>query len=96
MAGGVQMVNPIILPTRMRGLSSLMGLTLIASCSLGEIWELLGNYPVFIAVMVIYHCIERVWGIVVTLNFLYNIYDHEKYYPGDPVNINIQSLLNII
>ena len=63
------MVNPIILPTRMRGLSSLMGLTLIASCSLGEIWELLGNYPVFIAVMVIYHCIERVWGIVVTLNF---------------------------
>ena len=28
--------------------------------------------------------------------FLYNIYDNEKYYPGGPVNIHIQSLMNII
>ena len=28
--------------------------------------------------------------------FLYNIYDHEKYYPGKPVNLHIQSLINII
>ena len=25
--------------------------------------------------------------------FLYNIYDNEKYYPGEPVNIHIQSLI---
>ena len=34
-------------------------------------------------------------------NFCYpgfwnNIYDHKKYYPGEPVNIHIQSLINII
>ena len=28
--------------------------------------------------------------------FSYNIYDHEEYYPGEPVNIHIQSLINII
>ena len=39
--------------------------------------------------MVIYHCIERIWTIIVTPNFLYNIYDHEKYYPGEPFNIHI-------
>ena len=25
---------------------------------------------------------------------MYNIYDHEKYYPGEPVNIHIQALIN--
>ena len=30
------------------------------------------------------------------LQFLYNIYDHEKYLPGEPVNIHIKSLINII
>ena len=28
--------------------------------------------------------------------FLYNIYNHEKYFQGEPVNIHIQSLINII
>ena len=29
-------------------------------------WELPGNYPVFTAVMVIYHYVERIWRILVT------------------------------
>ena len=53
-----------------------------------------GNYQVinlfFTMVMVIYHYVERIWGILVTPNFLYNIYDNEIYYPGEPVNIHIQ------
>ena len=28
--------------------------------------------------------------------FLYNIYDNEKYYTGEPVNIHIKYLINII
>ena len=47
-------------------------------------------------VMLIYYFVERIWGIIVTPDFLYNIYDHEKYYPDEPVNIHIQSLINII
>ena len=46
--------------------------------------------------MLIYHYVERTWIIIVTPNFLYNMYDYEKYYPGEPVNIHIQSLMNII
>ena len=46
--------------------------------------------------MVVYHYIERICRILVTPNFSYNIYDHEKYYPDEPVNIHIQSLINII
>ena len=38
-------------------------------------WELPGNYPVFTVVIVIYHYIERIWRILVTPNFLYNIYN---------------------
>ena len=41
-------------------------------------------------VMVIKHWVERIWRIIVIPAILYNIYDHEKYYPGEPVNINIQ------
>ena len=37
-------------------------------------WELLGNHPVFTVVMVIYHCVERIWIIRFTTIFLYNIY----------------------
>ena len=40
-------------------------------------WELLGNYPVFIVVMVIYHYVERIWKILVTPNCLYNRYNSE-------------------
>ena len=28
-------------------------------------------------VMVIYHYVERIWKILLTPNFLYNIYNHE-------------------
>ena len=47
-------------------------------------------------VMVIYYYVEIIWIILVNPDFSYNIYDHEKYYPGEPVNIHIQSLINII
>ena len=32
---------------------------------------------IFTVVMVIYHNIERIWRIIVTPNFLYDIYNHE-------------------
>ena len=53
-------------------------------------WELPGNYPVFTVVMVVYHYVEEIFIILVTPSF-YNMYDHEKYYPGELVNILIQS-----
>ena len=46
--------------------------------------------------MVIYHYVERIWRIIVTPNYIYNIEDHEKYYPGEIINILIQSLIDII
>ena len=46
--------------------------------------------------MVIYHYVDIIWRILVTLDFLYDIYDHERYYPGEPVNIHMQPLINII
>ena len=59
-------------------------------------WELLGNYPVFAMVMVSYYYVERIWRILVTPFFCitYNIVN--KYYPGEPVDIHIKSLINII
>ena len=41
-------------------------------------WELPGNYPVSTVVMVIYHYVERIWKILVTPNFSYNIYNQES------------------
>ena len=46
--------------------------------SLGHIWEVPGNYPVFTMVIEIYHFVERIWRIIVTPDFSYNISDHEK------------------
>ena len=46
--------------------------------------------------MVIYYCVEIIWTILVAPNFLYNIYDQEKINPDEPVNIHMQSLINII
>ena len=46
--------------------------------------------------MVIYIYVEIIWRILVTPNFVYNIYKNEKYYPGEPFNIHIKSLVNII
>ena len=61
-----------------------------------HIWELPGNCTVLTMVMVICHYIERIWRIPAIPIFLYNIYDNKKYYPGDPGNILIQSIINII
>ena len=47
-------------------------------------------------VIVIYHDIEIIWIILVTFHFLYTICDNEKYYPGEPVDIYIKELINII
>ena len=46
--------------------------------------------------MAIFYYRERTRRIIFTIDFLYNIYDHEKYYPYEPVNVNIKSLINII
>ena len=51
--------------------------------------HLMVTYPIFAVVMVIYHYIERIWRILITPNFFYDIYDREKYYPGEPVNVHI-------
>ena len=55
-----------------------------------HIRELPGNYPVFTVVMAIYHYVKIIWRILLTPNFSYNIYNNEKYYSGEPVNIHIQ------
>ena len=46
-------------------------------CHVSHRWELPGDYPIFTVLMVIYHCVERIWKILITPNFLYNIYDDE-------------------
>ena len=67
-----------------------------SSYCLGNIWESPDNCLVFTVVMVMYHYVERIWIIIVTPNFSYKIYNREKYFPGEPVNIHIQILINII
>ena len=59
-------------------------------------WELPGNYPVFTVVMVIYHYVERICTFLLPLffNIIYMIIN--IYYLGEPVNIRMQSLINII
>ena len=46
--------------------------------------------------MVIYHYVERFWRILVTPDFCITYTTMKKYYPGEPVYIHIQSLINII
>ena len=46
--------------------------------------------------MVTCHYVERIWRILVTLNFLCNIYDHEENYPDELFNKHIKELINII
>ena len=58
--------------------------------------EIPGNYPISTAVIVIYYCVDIIWIIIFTPNFLNNIYYHEKNHPGEPIYIHIQSLINII
>ena len=62
----------------------------------GHRWELPVNYPVFTVLMVIYHYVERTWRILVTPVFCITYMTINRYYPGEPVNIHIQSLINII
>ena len=59
-------------------------------------WKSLVNHPIFALVMVIYHYVERIGEFWLPPIFLYNIYNHEKYYPGELCIIHIQSLINII
>ena len=58
-------------------------------------WELPCNYPVFSVEMIIYHYVKIIWRIIVTPIVSYNIYENERYYPGELVNRHIQPLINI-
>ena len=49
-------------------------------------WELTINHPIFTMVMAIYHYVERIWIILVTPNFSYNIYDNENKLSGWNIN----------
>ena len=46
--------------------------------------------------MLNYRYVEKIGEFLLPLIFLYNIYDNEKYYPGVPVNVHKQPLINII
>ena len=76
--------------------STLLGPLVIVGYSLVHKWELTGYYPVFTVVMAIYHYVEIIWRILVNPNFCTTFIIMNKYYPDEPVNIHIQSLLNII
>ena len=59
-------------------------------------WELMGNYPILIVVEIIYRYVERIWRVLVTPNFCITYTIMNKYFPGETVNILIQSLINIM
>ena len=67
----------IILPCRCCGSLWLSNWGRCCSLSWWNRWELPGNCPVFTVVMVNCHYVEIIWRILVTPNFLYNIYDQE-------------------
>ena len=46
--------------------------------------------------MVVYHYVDRIGEFSLPPNFLYDIYDHKKDYPGEQVNRHMQQLINII
>ena len=46
--------------------------------------------------MVIYHYVEIIGGLLLLPTFLYKMYNKKIHYPGEPVNIHIKSLINII
>ena len=46
--------------------------------------------------MVIYHYVKRIGEFPLPPIFLHNIYEHERYYPVEPVNMHMQSFINII
>ena len=45
-------------------------------------------------VILIYYYVEIIAEFLLPLIYLYNIYDNQKYFPGEPFNIHIQSLIN--
>ena len=47
-------------------------------------------------VMVIYHCFERIWRVLINPDFSSSVYDNENNYPYETVNIHIQPLINMI
>ena len=47
-------------------------------------------------VMVINHYVERIWKILFIPDYPITYTIMEIYYPGEPVNIHIKSLINII
>ena len=59
-------------------------------------WESPGNYPVFTAVMVIYHYVERIWRILVSPFFCITYMIINRHYTGRRDSIHIQSVINII
>ena len=61
-----------------------------------NICELPVNFSVFTMIILIYHYVERIWRILVTLNFCITYMIMKKYYLGESVKILIQSLINII
>ena len=64
--------------------------------ALGCIWELPGNYPVFNVVISNYRYDKIIWIILIPPKYFVTYMIMKKYYPGEPVNINIQSLIDII
>ena len=59
-------------------------------------WRLTGDYPIFTVVMAIYHYLERIGKLLVPLIFWGMTYRIIYIYIGEPFNIHIQSLINII
>ena len=54
------------------------------------------NYPVLNMVMEIYHYVERICRIIVTPIFCITYTIMNIYHTGEAVNMNIQSLVNIM
>ena len=74
-----------------------MHLTRSGGCSIS--WQrrkLLGNWPIFTVVMLIYHYVERIWKNIITPLFCITYTIVNKYYLVEPVSILIKSLINII
>ena len=46
--------------------------------------------------MAMYHYVEIIGEFLLFPILSYNIYDNEKCYPGEPVNIYIQSVITVI
>ena len=46
--------------------------------------------------MVIYHYVDRIWRVLVNPNICITYTIMNKYYPGEPINIHIKLLINIM